>query len=96
MTCHVCANPICVDDCQHFPPPALKIGSAEHKLQELLLIADEMAGEYVTHNGDRDLVCAFCYTNVRDTFHGLITNHNTNCPILKLEQFKYNLNQTKE
>jgi hypothetical protein len=88
MTCHVCAKPNCVDDCTNFPPPPLKIGSAEHKLQELLKITNEMANEYVTYNGDHDLVCVFCDTNVRVTFHGLITNHNTNCPILKLEQFK--------
>jgi hypothetical protein len=87
MTCHVCANPTCVDDCQHFPPPPLKIGSAEHKLQELLKIADEMADSKEWDNGD--MICSHCHG-----MHDIAadeTEHHPRCPVLKLEQFKASL-----
>ncbi len=85
MTCHVCANPTCVNDCQHFPPPALKVGSAEQKLQELLKIANDLV-EYHTIDS-LDFYYPSCFhCGERETEHGL--SHDAGCPILKLEQFK--------
>jgi hypothetical protein len=91
MTCHVCAKPNCVDDCTNFPPPALKIGSAEHKLQELLKIADEMAKGYFVMNGDRDHICAFCDGGTSYKQFDIDIIHTKECPTLKLEQFKASL-----
>jgi len=92
MTCHTCANPTCVDDCQHYPPPALKVGSAEHKLQELLKIANQLVSDPLAYNGDRELMCHFCCGDYVHRFSGNDTiKHEPICPILKLEQFKQTL-----
>lgn len=92
MTCHVCANPTCVDDCQNYPPPALKVGSAEQKLQELLKIADDMAAEIVSYNAHNDPVCHFCFADIEKVnSRGAEVTHEKDCPILKLEQFKKTL-----
>lgn len=90
MTCHVCANPTCLDDCTNFPPPPLKLGSAEHKLQELLKIADSMVDDHMVEV-DGFYYCNHCsreyiYKNGSRT----VTHHET-CPILKLEIFKASL-----
>lgn len=89
MTCHVCANPTCVDDCQHFPPPPLKIGSAEHKLQELLKIADEMSKKHMESDECHPPWCIHCGANYNYATKEVI--HKDTCPILKLEQFKASL-----
>jgi hypothetical protein len=87
MTCHICANPTCVDDCQHFPPPALKVGGAEQKLVELLKIAEEMADSTEWDGGD--MICSHCH-GIHDIPND-VTKHHPHCPILKLEQFKQTL-----
>ena len=88
MTCHVCAKPNCVDDCASFPPPALKIGSAEHKLQELLKITDEfLENTYLVYSDYyHHWYCGFCHAVHEDTI-----THETDCPYSKLEQFKASL-----
>ena len=87
MTCHVCAKPTCVDDCASFPPPPLKVGSAEHKLQELLKIADEMSDRHLGCSEYGGFRCNFC-----DGIEvAMEIEHDNDCPILKLEQFKASL-----
>lgn len=91
MTCHVCANPTCVNDCQHFPPPALKVGSAEQKLQELLKIADDLTDGCINHDPYGEHTCKYCGGLTRYDFDKTSINHHESCPILKLEQFKQTL-----
>ena len=95
MTCHVCRNPSCIDDCSSFPPPALKIGSAEHKLQELLKITDSItAVDCIVEAKNGFYYCFYCgieadYNITRIEKRNV--THSKDCPILKLERFKAEL-----
>lgn len=92
MTCHVCANPTCVDDCVNYPPTGIVIGSAEHKLQQLLVIVDQLTNNHVVGYDWGDDECIHCGApNKYYTNEGFILIHNQSCPIELLKQFKQTL-----
>jgi len=95
MICHTCAKPNCVDDCTNFLPPALKVGSAEHKLQELLKITNDLTSVSYKYDLDREESrCVFCDYHNPDYSNGIpapYIGHSSLCPILELEQFKATL-----
>jgi hypothetical protein len=58
----------------------------ELKNKELVILAKEMAENYLTYNGDREMVCAFCGADYIDSYHGGHTKHDQKCPILRLDK----------